>query len=576
MSEYILKNKKYFTDKGLFFDDDDFYFHNKNLLIGKNGAGKTRFLKALQKYYMESTEKVSVVTLFFPEINIGAANVSTSLYDIIFDNEKVTEDFLKVASKDSLSLLDDIYTTFSLKATKKQEKLKKDFDKLNSYFTKFFFCELKKDKIDGKIHMVKRYESESERIIPIEQAISEFSPGELMLFYLSIFFFYLNHLTSEKIILLIDEPELHLHPKALVALMEMLMSSEVVSCLWVASHSLFIMPIFPFETTIYFKQNHICTLNRNTYKEIYNDLIGLENVELYELLRSVENWSYYRFIVENFFLPESVSKVRKNDEQVNKFLSYVKAIQAKEPIKVLDFGAGKFRLWDCIKQVIPEVYERNSLIKYEAYEPYPEMDAPDNIMFYQNESLLKNDYYDIVVLMNVLHEIDPIKWKHTFNLIKNKLKSQGVIVLLEVFTLSSGEQPYSNSGFLVLQDSQVKILFPTAYKIKMDDQIKEKTNCWIVSKKELSDATDEKIKYAVSSLESFCEKKLKVLDDERIKIAQNKNLKNNIKQISAREYAFWSQQYINAHFATKRLNTSKSLLFGSLDDNNDKLIFPGV
>lgn len=272
-----------FAENGLVFDKS-FLFHNKNLLIGKNGAGKTRFLKSLETYYNENnSENSTVLTLYFPEINFNSdEQYPIGLYDAIFEKEKIGHgDFLKIASKDCIFLIDDIYNSMSIRATKTQKRLQQDFQRLNKYFNDLFGAELNSQRNNGDITIIKHIKDVPDRQVPIKQAIKEFSPGELMLFYVSILVFYLDHLTEKELILIIDEPELHLHPKALIAFMEMLMNSKAISQLWVASHSLFIMPLFPFEQIVHFDQNHIRPLNRHTYEEIYDELIGFENVDAY-------------------------------------------------------------------------------------------------------------------------------------------------------------------------------------------------------------------------------------------------------------------------------------------------------
>lgn len=568
-----------FTQKGLVFDDN-ITFHNRNLLIGRNGAGKTRFLKALEEYYKENNTKTSVVTLYFPENHMNADEViHTSLYDAIYEKDSLSfQDFLRLASKDWLALIDDIYTGMSMRATKTAQRMQEDFDRLNKKFLIFFDSELCPKDESSTIYMVK-HTNGTERKIPVEQAIKEFSPGELMLFYLCILVFYLDHLSDTSIILILDEPEIHLHPKALIALMEMLTSSSAVSQLWVASHSLFIMPLFPFEQIVHFDRNHICPLNRDTYKKIYDELIGLENVDVYELLKSVENWAYYQFIVENFFLPISKSTAKKDDEQVQKLLTYLESVRTSRPIKVLDYGAGKFRLWDCLKQAIPEQQKRANLLQYDAFEPFPSTSNPEGINVYSKETELMSNHYDVVVLMNVLHEIDPCDWLHTFELISNTLSNDGVMVFLEVHTLTNGEQPYGQAGYLLLQDPQTKELFSHATTVQHSCNKQEKSNCWIIPKCDLQNITFSNIQMAISSLESYCEDMLKKLDDERIKLAHSANPADSAKiKLTGRKYAFLSQQYINAHFANNRLSKSQKscskLKFTTTQ--TDKPSFPGI
>lgn len=575
----LLSKCPLFTEKGLIFDSD-IPFHRRNLLIGRNGSGKTRFLKALEGYLKESSPNSAVVTLYFPECHLTQdVDRDISLYDAIYSKENISfQDFLHLASKDGLALLDDIYTGMSLRANKTAQKMKKDFESLNKKFRIFFDGELCPKENNSEIYMAKHING-VERRIPITQATKEFSPGERMLFYLSILVFYLEHLSESTITLILDEPEIHLHPKALITLMDMLTQSNAVSQLWVASHSLFIMPLFPFEQIVHLDRNHIRPLNRNTYSKIYDELIGLENVDMYELLKSVENWAYYKFIVENFFLPQTKISTNKDDEQVQKFLTYLNSVRTTRPVRVLDYGAGKFRLWECLKQALPDANKRAKNLQYEAFEPYPSTANPRGICVFNNENKIRRGCYDVVVLMNVLHEIDPSEWLKTFHLIGHLLNDDGVLVFLEVFTLTNGEQPYGQAGYLLLQDQQVKQLFHHSSIVPQKQGKREKTNCWIVPKLDLLNTTQQDVNQAISSLESHCEEQLKKLDEKRIQIAHNADT-NNLQHIklSGREYAFLSQQYINAHFANCRLKAlqNKNNPQKKISKQADKPIFPGI
>ena len=215
----------------------------------------------------------------------------------------------------------------------------------------------------------------------------------------------------------------------------------------------------------------------------------------------MENWSYYQFITECFFLPDSINSKNKKDEQIEKFLNSLKNLQKDQPLNVLDFGAGKFRLWECVKQMISCEEDRNKLLKYDAYEPYLNSEIPNDIDFFENEKDLKENYYDAVVLMNVLHEIDPFKWIDTFKTIKKILKKTGILVLLEVVSLTKGEQPYCKSGFLLLQEPQVKELFVNSCSIEHDLEGSKKSNCWIITPEDLSNVTFSSVVSAIKSLE---------------------------------------------------------------------------
>lgn len=65
--------------------------------------------------------------------------------------------------------------------------------------------------------------------LPLVEALSEFPPGELMLFYLCVFLMVIKRKSKNSVALIINDPELHLHPRALVKMIKILMAFESVS-----------------------------------------------------------------------------------------------------------------------------------------------------------------------------------------------------------------------------------------------------------------------------------------------------------------------------------------------------------
>lgn len=84
----------------------------------------------------------------------------------------------------------------------------------------------------------------------------------------------------------------------------------------------------------------------------------------------MDNWQYYQFIVECFCLPEAVGKVNIKDEQFCKLLAAAKESMGSGPIQMLDYGAGKCRIWECM-QLLPDSELGKNNVVYTAYEPYP-------------------------------------------------------------------------------------------------------------------------------------------------------------------------------------------------------------
>lgn len=544
-------------------------FHEFNLAIGKNGSGKTRFLKAIEAYYRENPlANTEIVTLYFPEISsffstednqMLEENITAELESAIFHNDSLNfQDFLKLAQRDSVAFLNDFFMYMSARLQKTKQRYKEDFGHLNEQLRRFLGWVLDESSVDKKPVGRKLMDGQPSDELPLVDMLKAFSPGELMLFYLSLFLFYLEHVRNSNLILIIDEPEQHLHPKALISLMETLLKEKPITQLWIASHSLFLLPLFEFEQLVYINQNKILKLNRNTYHDIYNDLIGLENIDMYELMRSVENWTYYQFITENFLLPSSKDTVSTGDEQFQKLLHSLQLIQSTRPLNVLDYGAGKFRIWECFRLELPNAEERARFLNYEAYEPHldDKIKCPDSIRLYEKEDELPQGQYDVVVLMNVLHEIEPTKWCQNFETIHRILAEHGVLVFLEVLSLTNGEQPYGDAGYLLLQDQETKFLFPNAQRTHLKD--KNKSNCWVIPRSDLAGITLQNVTEAIGRLEKNCEAQLEQLDQERIALAHrnNKDEAVNVK-VTARQYAFLAQQYINAHIAFKHLSQNR-------------------
>ncbi|MCI8285930.1 AAA family ATPase [Acutalibacter sp. JLR.KK004] len=565
-------------------------FSNKNLIIGKNGAGKTRFLKAVENYYKQHKDKLEVITLYFPETRSGfspndaaESEDEVSLYDAVYyDSSLSFKDFLKLAEKDSTVFLEDLFNGLNIHAKGARQRRLEDLKKLNEFFSALLGGFFLNEKVDGHIAI-----SRPERSLKtqyLEECLPQLSPGELMLFYLGTFLFYLHYSKGKrrKIVLLMDEPELHLHPKALLTMIDMLYNSEAISQLWIATHSIFILPQFPFESLVYLGQSKVLKRNSTTYQHIYNDLIGLDNLDMYELLHSMENWENYQFVIENFLLPQTKGAASRKDEQTIKVLEVLRGIQAERPLKVLDYGAGKCRVWECLKLAVPDAKKLNSLLSYEAYDVYPDPERPKNVVYHTSlKEVTNSGKYDVVILMNVLHEIEPRKWCNIFQRICSFLTNDGILIFLEVHSLTNGEQPYGQAGYLLLRDKQVKRLFPHAYQKGLPNTFSiEKTNCWVIPSEDVGKIRPVAVVEALYSLEKECEGLLKKIDEERIEIAHDKQIDMKVRKSNARYYAFLSQQYINAHFAYQRYKQELAIGKDRRDDkspvNSDKVIFPGL
>ena len=573
--DYRIADSASFQSVGL-KNVDKAVFSYRNLIIGKNGSGKTRFLKVLeQEKKRNESKKEIVITLYFSEIQAfydslqskpkedaaKAPSQEIYPYDLLLEQEECSfYDFLKVMENDRADFLENILFVLSMRGTRKNSDAKKTLEEINLLLTEFIGKRVRIDRDRILIEKIER--DEAARTLPLKEALSEFSPGELMLFYLCVFLVVIKRKHPEGIVLIMDEPELHLHPHALVKMIQTLRKSENIAELWIASHSLFLVPLFAFEEIIFMEQNTVYSRNSRIYSDLYDALVGLENINLFEFLKSLDSWQYYQFIAECFCLPEP-------DEQFCKLLNCIKRGIEYKSIQVLDYGAGKCRIWECM-QLLPDSEPGKNRVVYTAYEPYPEADEQRHFQLYTDFSKLKKDQrkFHAVVLMNVLHEIEGREWEQTFRNIESVLTDDGVLIFLEVLSLTKGEQPYGNNGYLVLQDEQVKILFDDSNIINMRMNPKEKSNCWMVTKKQVGNVTGETVRKSIASLKSCSYHALEKEFKKRIEYAHG-TANNREKQISARKYAFLSQQYINALLTASELESREKRTIVTVVRNTD-------
>ena len=296
-------------------------------------------------------------------------------------------------------------------------------------------------------------------------------------------------------------------------------------------------------------------INRNSdlYHKAVLDLVGQENKIVLDFIGTLDAWQYYQFIVECFTLPEAKLANSRKDEQLMACIEVIRTRSTTRPYTILDYGAGKFRLWDCIKKEIPNKDKRTTILKYVAYEPYPDNSSivdQDMILVTDNNELGKfARVFDLVFLLNVLHEIPVQNWLLTFQQIGYLLKDNGVLVIIEPTRLTRGEQPYGNNGYLVLGEEQIRQLFRDVLCFKVAGA--KRSNCWIVNKKSLETITIEAVYRCINSLYASTGKALKKEFLHKIEMSTSRE-KADV-EISSRHYAFLSQQYINAKFALETM-----------------------
>lgn len=169
----------------------------------------------------------------------------------------------------------------------------------------------------------------------LQSALTEMSPGEINLFYISLFL--AIALDKRKYILIIDEPELHIHPSVLIQFYKELKNRSCMDEIWIATHSPLLLQEFSFEEIILIVKSKIQSRNSRLYANILNEMLGERQKAVSELFRSLDEWDFCNYLAECFENPTVVSEANKTDEQALRFREYCSSLR-RNNLYILDWG----------------------------------------------------------------------------------------------------------------------------------------------------------------------------------------------------------------------------------------------
>lgn len=391
------------------------------------------------------------------------------------------------------------------------------------------------------------------------------SNGQSMLLQMCVGIFHLSSKT-EKAIFLIDEPENYIHPSALIEVIEKITSTLNVEQLWIATHSVSLVSYFHENSTIFFLDDSKIEYVGRTPEKVLHGLLGGENhsEKLYDFLGLPSTYAVTQFAYE-CLSPPTVVGADTEDVQTNQIALVLNGIKKDSTLKVLDFGAGKGRL-------ISTIYEKYNLQTHASKERFNfiayDVDDKDkqscinalDLMYsnssgrYYNqiESLLdehQENPFDVVILCNVFHEIEPIQWLEIINSnhgINKLISTQGSLLIVEDTEMWVGEKAHSN-GFLVLNTQQIKLLFnieDDSSFLVHDARNNGKLLAHLIPQKYLQLVTIETIKITLEDVVQF----------SKSKVAELRNKGTDYK--CGKKFAFYLQQYANAQLILDELNKS--------------------
>lgn len=306
------------------------------------------------------------------------------------------------------------------------------------------------------------------------------SEGQRVLFQLACML-HARHASLADCILLLDEPENHLHPSALNDVVDRLLELIPDGQLWIATHSVPLIAhlVARDQDCLWFADRGKFKPAGRTPETVLDSLLGgpdgARRVNDLTLLPS--RFASTVFLRQCLLAP-GVIGYSERDPQLTQIREVLSGIQEEgNPLCVVDFGSGKGRLLAELSRAA-EGRELKNLVDYISYEPsssvaeqcqrlcsslYGEAEGATR-SFTSLQALIEargRGFADVVVVCNVLHEVTPDGWELEFggsSALAQILKQDGYVLFVEDYALPVGERAHEY-GFLLLDQDQLIALF---------------------------------------------------------------------------------------------------------------------
>lgn len=528
------------------------------ILTGSNGSGKTRLLKIIEQYVNNLRSGTDDKTIELSFVDQGETEkvldlscskqlkvINYSHYDAYLQSPEKFTPYVIHKAKDLLSNCDYEETALN--------SLLFLYDMAMGYSNEFKdgaqFNEFKDTigkEFNIKISIEESEEKRSLKIFDLDIHDAALSPGQQYLIRIAVACY--QNKADSNFVFFLDEPELHLHPKALIDVVCCLRNTFKENQFWISTHSL---PLIAYltanvaDTTVFNMMNGKVELFRSDASNLLEGLIGCEDNRLavQMVLSTPDEYASNRFSIECFNPPQTVA-AKPNDVQ-----NEVVGQMLKPGDWVVDYGAGKGRFFEGLGL---DYAEQNLAkeIQYFAFDPdNKDSDKCRSIMdtygstsenYYNDINALKtkiNASANYVLLVNVLHEIDPKYWLEVFQNVDYLLKDDGKLIIVERSELTVGEAPYDNCFLVITENAAQKLFEEKNVDYKTHPQ-KPHIARYVISKEGLK-VTEEKISNCIKQIEHDSFEQLRNLKSDKSLLPKYK---------AGLKMAFWLNQYANSSF----------------------------
>ena len=436
--------------------------------------------------------------------------------------------------------------------TKDKEKAIADYEKLQNIIGIF---------LNSKIT---RTINDEATLFGFPMGQSNLSDGQkiLLQFCLAI---YSQEESLKDLILVLDEPENHLHPSVIIETIEKIQKCVINGQIWIATHSIPLLAHFDPSLIWYVENNKIGHAGKIPEKVLHS-LLGNEDevARLQDFISLPSQYATSRYAFESLFEPGAVL-TDSNDPQSSQVRTDLSKLSKTGKLRILDYGAGKGRLISNIVDLDENKQEKLiENIEYIAYDKFPadkehcesaliKAYGSCNKKYFNDFNTLLSVYdkgsFDVVIMCNVLHEIDPKEWLKLFRnegIISSLLGDKGMLLLVEDHQIPIGEKAYQK-GFLVLDTPQLKDLFKISERetdFKFTDKRGDgRLKAHQIPKRCLIQIDEASRLSAIKSMSVTAREKILEIRDKE------KNYQNG------KLHGFWTQQFANAQLNLTELTT---------------------
>ena len=286
--------------------------------------------------------------------------------------------------------------------------------------------------------------------------------------------FHAQYAKLDEAIIIVDEPETHLHPSAQIEFIERLIHATPKGQVWIATHSIHILSHVE-PSSLWFADGGTVTYAGGKPESVISRLVGDEERvgRLGSFLRLPAIYAMERFVAE-CLLPPKIASTGPEDRQSRQIREVIQSMGWPE-LRVLDYGAGRGRILAALKDGANPAPDR---IDYHAFELnvaargecvkammdyYDVSNAEATRRVYGDERALRERLnpgsVHLIVMCNVLHEIPPRDWSNLFiGVIRHCLREDGYLLIVEDMQIPHGEHAHAH-GFILLDTEQLQELF---------------------------------------------------------------------------------------------------------------------